>query len=73
MTATGNRTDAQDVMFVFERLDKEEGHRMTFFIPRNEFRQTFRKMIGIYPVRCLGFDARQDDCDVLQRPTQQTL
>ena len=73
MTAIGNRADAQDVMFVFERLDKEEGHRMTFFIPRNEFRQTFRKMIDMYPVRCLGFDAHQDDCAEPRPPAEQTL
>jgi hypothetical protein len=61
MAMGGSRENDQDVLFLFERLDKKEGHRMAFFIPRQDFCRTFRKMIETYPVRCVGFDARQDD------------
>jgi hypothetical protein len=61
MAAGGGEVDDREVLFIFERQDIEGGRRMTAFIPRHMFRQAFRELNDTYPVRCVGFDAHQDD------------
>jgi hypothetical protein len=70
MVAGGSESDDRDVLFIFERQDIGSGNRMTAFIPRHMFIQAFRELNDTYPVRCGGFDARQEDCAELRLPAQ---
>jgi hypothetical protein len=61
--------DEGDVLFIFERLDVD-GPRTHAVIPRHMFSRAFRELNDTYPVRCIGFDARQDDREELRLPAQ---